>query len=33
MKDPRMNNPGLQKDMPFEMKRMAFGGFKTLVYW
>jgi len=31
MKDPRMNNLG--KDMPFDMKRMAFGGFKTLVYW
>ncbi len=33
MKDPRMNNPDLQKDMPFDMKRMAFGGFKTLVHW
>jgi uncharacterized protein YbaA (DUF1428 family) len=33
MKDPRMNNPDFQKDMPFEMKRMAFGGFETLVYW
>lgn len=32
MKDPRMNNPNLQKDMPFDMKRMAVGGFKTLVY-
>ena len=33
MKDPRMNHPDFQKDMPFEMKRMAFGGFETLVYW
>ena len=33
MKDPRMNNPDLQKDTPFDMKRMAFGGFKTLVHW
>ena len=33
MKDPRMNNPDLQKSMPFDMKRMAFGGFKTLVHW
>jgi uncharacterized protein YbaA (DUF1428 family) len=33
MKDPRMNNPDFQKDMPFEIKRMAFGGFETLVHW
>lgn len=33
MKDPRMNNPSLQKSMPFDMKRMAFGGFETLVHW
>jgi alkaline phosphatase len=33
MKDPRLNNPDLQKSMPFDMKRMAYGGFKTLVYW
>ena len=28
----RLNNPDFQKDMPFEMKRMGFGGFETLVY-
>lgn len=33
MKDPRMNDPKWQKDMPFEMKRMNYGGFKTLVHW
>ncbi len=33
MKDPRMNDPKLQKEMPFDMKRMSFGGFETLVYW
>ena len=33
MKDPRMNNPDFQLDMPIDMKRMAYGGFKTLVYW
>lgn len=33
MKDPRMHNSDFQKDMPFEMKRMAFGGFETLVHW
>jgi uncharacterized protein YbaA (DUF1428 family) len=33
MKDPRMNDPNMGKDMPFEMKRMAYGGFKTIVWW
>ena len=28
MKDPRLKCP---KDMPFDFKRMAYGGFKTLV--
>jgi uncharacterized protein YbaA (DUF1428 family) len=32
MKDPLMNDPGLKnKPMPFDMKRMAYGGFKVLV--
>lgn len=31
MKDPRMNSMGGIKDMPFDMKRMAYGGFKVLV--
>ena len=30
MKDPRMNMPE-EKEMPFDMKRMLYGGFKTLV--
>lgn len=30
MKDPYMNNPDL-KNMPFDMKRMAYGGFETIV--
>lgn len=29
MADPRMQEP--PKDIPFDMKRMAYGGFKTLV--
>jgi uncharacterized protein YbaA (DUF1428 family) len=29
MKDPRLASP--PKSMPFDMKRMAYGGFKTLV--
>ena len=33
MKDPRMNNPEMQQAMPFDMKRMCFGGFKVLVSW
>ena len=28
-----MNDPKWQKDMPFEMKRMAYAGFKTLIHW
>ena len=32
MKDPIMNDPEWQnKPMPFDMKRMAYGGFKTVV--
>ncbi len=31
MKDPRMNNPQMQKNMPFDMKRMVYGGFNVLV--
>jgi len=31
MKDPRMNEMGDIKDMPFDFKRMFWGGFKTLV--
>jgi len=30
MKDPRLNNMG-PKDMPFDVKRMVYGGFKVLV--
>jgi uncharacterized protein YbaA (DUF1428 family) len=30
MKDPAMNNPKYKK-MPFDMKKMAYGGFKSLV--
>jgi uncharacterized protein YbaA (DUF1428 family) len=30
MKDPRMG-PQMQKSMPFDMKRMAYGGFQVLV--
>jgi len=30
MKDPIMNEP-MNTPMPFDMKRMAFGGFKTIV--
>jgi len=26
-----MNNQPMPEDMPFDMKRMAYGGFKTLV--
>jgi uncharacterized protein YbaA (DUF1428 family) len=33
MKDPRMSADEMKKAMPFEMKRMAFGGFKVLVSW
>ncbi len=32
MKDPLMNDPAWKdKPMPFDMKRMAYGGFKTIV--
>jgi alkaline phosphatase len=32
MKDPMMNDPELKDlPMPFDMKRMAYGGFKVLV--
>lgn len=32
MKDPYMNNPSMSSmKMPFDMKRMSFGGFKAIV--
>src|SRR5262245_24003490 len=31
MKDPRMNDMGDPKDMPFDIKRMVYGGFKVIV--
>jgi uncharacterized protein YbaA (DUF1428 family) len=31
MKDPRMSEMGDIKDMPFDVKRMLYGGFKTIV--
>jgi uncharacterized protein YbaA (DUF1428 family) len=31
MKDPRMNGLCDEKSMPFDMKRMAYGGFKVVV--
>ncbi len=31
MKDPRMNGLCDEKSMPFDVKRMAYGGFKALV--
>jgi len=32
MKDPMMNDPKMENmPMPFDMKRMAYGGFKTIV--
>ncbi len=32
MKDPLMNDPAYKdKPMPFDMKRMAYGGFETIV--
>lgn len=31
MKDPLMNDPGFkEKPMPFDMKRMAYGGFRVI---
>lgn len=31
MKDPRINNLCDEKSMPFDVKRMAYGGFKVIV--
>ena len=31
MKDPRMNTDEMKQSMPFDMKRMSYGGFKLLV--
>ncbi len=31
MKDPRIASMGGPKDMPFDVKRMVYGGFKVLV--
>jgi len=31
MEDPRMKEEMANKEMPFEVERMAYGGFKTLV--
>lgn len=31
MSDPKLNECGDEKDMPFDMKKMAYGGFKVLV--
>jgi len=31
MKDPRIQNMCDPKDMPFDVKRMVYGGFKVLV--
>jgi uncharacterized protein YbaA (DUF1428 family) len=31
MADKRLTGPNMPKEMPFDMKRMAYGGFKTLV--
>jgi uncharacterized protein YbaA (DUF1428 family) len=31
MKDPRLADMMDPKDMPFDMKRMSYGGFTTLV--
>ncbi len=31
MKDPRISSMGDPKDMPFDCKRMVYGGFKVLV--
>ena len=33
MKDPRMNDPAMQKAVPFDMKRVCYGGFDVLVGW
>lgn len=31
MKDPRIHSMGGLKEMPFDVKRMSYGGFKTMV--
>jgi uncharacterized protein YbaA (DUF1428 family) len=31
MADPRMGSMGEKDEMPFDFKRMAYGGFKTIV--
>jgi uncharacterized protein YbaA (DUF1428 family) len=31
MSDPDMNDPQMMKKMPFDMKRMCYGGFKAIV--
>lgn len=31
MKDPSMNDPKNKQSMPFDMKRMAYGGFHVIV--
>lgn len=32
MQDPTMNDPAMKdKPMPFDMKRMAYGGFRVIV--
>ena len=33
MKDPRMNDPAMAANPPFDMKRFAMGGFRTIVSW
>jgi uncharacterized protein YbaA (DUF1428 family) len=33
LKDPRMNAADMMKEMPFDMKRFAYGGFRVLVSW
>lgn len=34
MKDPSMNDPNFDpKDMPFEVKRMVYGGFESIVHY
>lgn len=33
MKDPGMQDPAMMAAMPFDVKRMAYGGFEVLVSW
>ncbi len=33
MKDPRMNDPEMMRNPPFDMRRFAMGGFSELVGW